>query len=237
MAQVLLFNGALNTLVLGFPGYIWALFVLGILLVFTNAFHWLLFWNPLKALHGLWLATWGKTDAALIIDFDNYMTLVSEAKAKLIFENADIKEAKKNEDGWKSTVSGQMGTIGTDIIIDLGKWTNPSTEERYLIQECADTWNLQHPDDQILSFGKFMKYCEDGYIECAIPTFVNIDWLRIESAFPKQRNTALYAGYIRQLSEKMDKLEKSKLDNVAIYILIVAGIVSVLMVVGKFFMK
>ena len=234
VTQNLLFNGALNILILGIPGWVWVFLMIALMLIFSNAYWYFLFWSPLKSLHGLWKATWGKTDAALVSDMDNNMKLVSEAQAKLIFDE-DIKSAKRDEVDWQDITSGQMGVIGTDIIMDLGKWSTPNSEERYAIQTVTDEWNLGHPDDQIHSFSKFMRYTENGFIEVDIPTFVLIPWIRIESAFPMNRNKSSYAGYIRQLAEKLDKEDRAKFNDMALVVVIGAVIVSVLMVVGKYF--
>jgi len=235
MAEPLLFNGAFNTMVLGIPGWVWTLLMLVLILVFSNAYWILMFWNPLKPLHGLWRANWDKTDAALLADIDINLKLVSEARAKVIF-NESIEDAKAGEKEWKNITSGQLGTTGTDIILDLGKWTNIGTTERYAIEEATDNWNLNNPEDQIHSFYKFQKYCMENKIEVDIPTLMAIDWIRIESAFPKKRNKAAYSGYIRQLAEKLDKEEKSKLDGMALWIIVGSVIVSGLFVLGKFLM-
>jgi hypothetical protein len=233
MATIVLFNGALNVLILGIPAYIWTFLVVTLMLIFSNAYWYLIFWSPLKSLHGLWRATWGKTDAALVVDLDTNMKLVSEAQSKLIFDE-EIAEAKRDEKDWTGITSGQMGVIGTDIILDLGKWTNINNDDRYAIQKAADDFNLLNPDDQIHSFQKFMRYCENGKIEVEIPIFVLVEWLRIESAFPRERSKAAYAGYIRQLAERLDKEERSKFDTYAIYMLVAAGIISVLFILSKF---
>jgi hypothetical protein len=235
--MALLFNGAFNTLILGIPGWVWVGLILGLLAVFTNAYWYFLFWSPLRPLHGLWKANWNKIDASLLSDIDMNLKLVSEARAKVIF-NESIDDAKKNEKDWKDITSGQIGVTGTDIILDLGKWTVHDTNERYMIEEAADNWNMEHPDDQVHSFYKFMRYCEEGKISIELPTLMVVPWIRIESSFPdfKKRNPALYAGYIRQLSEKMDKDEKAKFDSMALYILIGSVLVSALFVIGKFLM-
>lgn len=235
MAQVLLFNGVLNTLVLGIPSWIWVLIVLALMLVFSNAFWWFMFWSPIRPLHGLWRAAWGGTDAALLSDKDINLKLVSERGSKVIFDET-IEDAKKNEKDWKNVTSGSFGVVGTDIILDLGKWTTPNTNERYMIEEAADQWNMEHPDDQIHSFYKFMTYIQEGKLEVATPTYMVVDWIRIESAFPKNRNTSGYAGYIRQLAEKLDKEEKKPFTDAAIYILIGSVLISALFIVSKFFL-
>jgi len=233
MAQVLLFNGAFNTLIFGLPAWLWVTLFMAIFLVFSNAFWYFMFWSPLKPLHGLWKATWNRIDAVLLSDEDMNLKLVSEARGKLIFNEA-IEEAKKAEKDWRNVTSGQIGIVGTDIILDLDKWTTPDTNTRYLIEEAVDEWNINNPDDQIHSFSKFMEYCEKGKISVEFPTMVYIDWIRLEAAFPKNRNKAAYAGYIRQLAEKLDKEERSKLTDVSLYIIGGAVIVSALFILGKF---
>jgi hypothetical protein len=227
-----LFNGLFNTLVAGIPIWLWLTLFIVLILLFSNAYWWFMFWSPLKPLHGLWYANWGRYDAAMISDINLNLRLVSEKYAKLIF-NESVKEAKEGEIDWKEITSGQIGIVGTDIIIDIGKWTNINSEDRYIIQESADKWNIDNPNDQIHSFYKFMKYIEDGKIIVDIKTKETVDWIRIESAFPKTRKTAAYAGYVRQLAEKMDKEEGSKFDSYAIYILIGSIAISALLIISK----
>lgn len=231
-----MFNGIFNTLVIGIPAWAWIALVLVIVIAFSNALWWLLFWSPLKPLQGLWYANWNKADSALILDIDNNMKLISEYIGKLIF-NETPAEAKKNEVDWREITSGQMGTVGTDIIADLGKWTVRNTEIRYILEEAADEWNINNPEDQIHSLSKLAKYIEEGKITVPIETTTIIPWIRIESAFPKNRKKASYAGYIRQLAEKMDKAEKTKMDSIALYIVIGGVVISALFVISKFLMK
>lgn len=228
-----LFNGMFNTLIMGLPGWIWAALLVGMILIFSNAYWWFLFWNPLKPLQGLWHANWNKTDAAILSDVNLNLKLVSEKFSKVIF-NESITDAKKGEEDWKDITSGQIGITGTDIIMDLGKWTSKTSEERYIIEEAADKWNIKNPNDQVHSFSKFIEYVSKKKIEVDIKTSVLIDWIRIESAFPKMRKKAAYAGYIRQLAEKFDKEEKMKMDGIALYIIIAGVVVSVLFIIGKF---
>lgn len=228
-----LFNGSLNTLILGLPGWIWATLLLSIILIFSNAYWWFLFWRPLTPLHGLWHANWNKTDAAILSDVNLNLKLVSEKYSKVIFDES-ITNAKKGEEDWKDITSGQIGITGTDIIMDLGKWTSKTSEERYTIEENADEWNMNNPDDQIHSFSKFIDYVFENKITTTIKTKILIDWIRIESAFPKIRKKAAYAGYIRQLAEKLDAQEKTKLDGIALYIIIGGVAISALFILGKF---
>jgi len=235
MATMVLFNGIFNTLVLGLPMWVYVILVIGILTCFTNAYWWFMFWSPLKPLHGLWKAIWTGMDAVLLSDENMTLKLTSEARAKLIF-NESIEEARKNEKDWRDITSGQIGVVGTDIILDFEKWNVPDTNTRYAIEEAADAWNMEHPEDQIHSFAKFQDYCEQKKIYVDIPTMTYVDWIRIESSFPKKRNTAAYAGYIRQLAEKLDKEERSKMNDMALYLIGGSVIVSALFILGKFLM-
>lgn len=228
-----LFNGALNMLVLGLPGWLWAFLLIAILLIFSNAYWYFMFWSPLKPLHGLWRATWDKIDLAIVSDVNLNLKLVSERFSKVIF-NEPITEAKLSEVDWKEITSGQIGVVGTDIIVDIGKWTGNNNEDRYIIEEAVDKWNIDNPNDQIHSFFKFMKYVDEGMIKVDIKTTYLVDWVRIESAFPKMRKKAAYAGYVRQLAEKFDKDDKTKFDTMAIYLLIGSCVISALMIAGKF---
>jgi hypothetical protein len=228
-----LFGGLFNLVLLGIPVWIWVLLFMVLILVFSNAYWFFMFWSPLKPLHGLWTASWNKLDAALLSDINLNLKLVSEKYSKVIFDET-LTEAKNSEQDWKEITSGQIGIVGTDIIIDIGKWTNPNSEERYIIEETADKWNMEHPDDQIHSFYKFTNYVMEGKIKLDIKTTETIDWIRIESAFPKTRKTASYAGYIRQLAEKLDKEERAKFDNIAIYLIVGSVSVSILLILSKF---
>lgn len=228
-----LFNGIFNTLYLGIPGWLWSTLILLILSIMTNAYWYFMFWSPLKPLHGLWKANWDKIDVALISDIHLNLRLVSERVSKVIF-NESIKDAKSSELDWKEITSGQIGVIGTDIIVDIGKWTNTDSNDRYIIEEIADKWNIDNPDDQIHSFYKFIKYIEENKIKTDIKTHTMVEWIRIESAFPKMRKKAAYAGYIRQLAEKFDKEDKIKFDNMAVWLLGGSIGISALFIIGKF---
>jgi hypothetical protein len=233
MAQAYIFNGIFNTLVIGYPVWVWTLIGLVVVVLLTNMYWYFMFWSPLFPLHGLWRASWGKTDATLLSDKDINLKLTSERNSKVIFDET-IEEAKKNEKGWKNVTSGSFGVVGTDIILDLDNWTKPNSEEKHIIQEAADNWNMDHPEDQIHSFYKFMQYLEDDKIDVAVPKHMLVEWLRIEAAFPKNRNTSGYAGYVRQLAEKLDKEQKQSFMDAAMYLLIGSGFISALFIIYKF---
>lgn len=236
MEQMVLFGGMFNQALFGLPLWIWILLIVILITAFSNVYWYVFFWSPLRPLHGLWTAFWNKKDTVLLSDIDMNFKLTSERDAKVIFDEGTT-DAKNGELDWKEVTSGSFGTIGNDIILDLGRWTKKDSNEHHIIEEAADKWNMEHPEDQIHSFYKFMKYCEEGKItNIGIPIFMAVSWIRIEGAFPKKRNQAVYAGYIRQLAEKIDKEERSKLTNIAMYIIGGSVVVSALMIIGKFFL-
>jgi hypothetical protein len=231
--EVIYFNGIFNNMMMGLPVYVWLFLFLLLTLVLSNVFWYMYFWNPITPFKGLFNAYKKGIDSALIGDINNNLNLVSESKAKLIFDEK-IKEAKEGERDWKDTTSGQIGVVGTDIITDLSNWTKPESEEHIAVAEAADKWNMDHPDDQIHSFNKFINYAKDNKLEVMTPIFVVIDWIRIESAFPKSRLKSFFAGYVRQLAEKMDDAEQNKLNQMGYYILLGSIGLSALMIIGKF---
>ena len=235
MAVGYIFNGMFNTVMLGLPTYWWAIILGFLLLGMSNLMWYNLFWKPLAPFHGLYKAYTTQKDAAFLGNLNNSLKLVSEQEAKVIF-NESIDEAKKGERDWADTISGQIGVVGTDIILDTDNWTKRTTDEHYRIEELADAWNIEHPDDQVRSYSKFVRYIENGNIECDIPSFVVIDWTRIENALPRERLKSAFAGYVRQLAERMDDAELNKLNNVGMWMLGGSIVISIIFALGKFIM-
>ena len=237
MANFLLFNGAMNNTVFGLQVYFWIILAMFIITVTTYAVWWFFFWMPLTPLHGHFKAHISKINSAFVFDEHLNFDLRSEKRAKLIFDET-VKEAKEAQRDWHVAPSGLIGKVLTDLIFDGGRWTDLTSPERDEIERIADLWNETNPSDEIHTLMKFRRYLEQGKFaamgvkEIVQPTY-NVSWLRIDKAIPKDHIQPMWDGYLRQLSERMNKDDSG---NMSIYAYLVLGI-SALICIGMLAIK
>jgi hypothetical protein len=235
MPMGLLFGGILNVAIFGFPIWFWIAFLASLAIGISNFLWWWFFWLPLEPLHGHYFAYRKGVNSALVMDENINLKLVTEGQAKNIF-NESVEEAKDLQRDWDEYPAGHIGTVHTDLIFDAKHWTSPKSRYSDIIESMAMEWNDHHEDDQIRTYGKLIKYIQDGKITPP-PDFeyeITVPWNRIKSQYPDVRKPAVKDGYVRQMANKMEQQDKKQLStNIPLMVLIFGGFLCAMMWVAK----
>lgn len=236
MAQYLLFDGAMNRTFLGLQAYIWVMLLFFILAVGSYVVWYFFFWAPLKPVHGHFIAHTRKINSALTFDENLNFLMQSEKKAKLIFD-ITVKEAKKLQKDWEYAPSGLIGKVLCDLVFDGGGWTKLDSPVRAIIERVAATYNDTHPDDMIMTLGKFHKRLTEGKLSgiegvSEIPTTYRVPWARIDAAIPRDHEQPMWDGYLRQLARQKDNEENNPDNKYLGYLIIIGGIFVSLTMIG-----
>lgn len=209
MAQYLLFGGALNTVFLGLPAYLWLMLALVLVIGATFVIWFFFFWEPLKPVHGHFTAHLHKINSALTFDEHLNFVMISEKKAKLIFD-ASIKEAKELQKDWDYAPSGLIGKVLCDLVFSANDWTRIGSPTRLAIERVASVYNDTHEDDRVMTLDKFHKYLVghkfdgiEGISE--IKPYYTVNWRRIDFAIPEDHIQPMWDGYLRQLARMIDE--------------------------------
>lgn len=229
----LLFNGTLNQLVLGLQAYFWVILALGIATIASFAAWYILFWLPLKPLHGHFTAHVRREFNAFVFNYYLKFILKSEKEAKLLYDET-IREARLAQVDWEESPSGRMGRVQTDLIFDANRWTEIGSPARNEIDKVVQVWNEQQTGkDEIHTLLKFSKYLQEGKITCPIDKTVTVPWLRMRAAIFTPKTTGKWQGYIGQLAELLKKSDKTDFTMYGVYILIFCGLICGMMIVTR----
>lgn len=236
MATYLLFDGALNTAILGLPAYIWIILLFVILIAFSNAIWYFFFWHPLKAVQGHFRAHLYHINSALTFTENLVMRMVSEKNAKLIFD-MPVKDAKEEQKDWEYAPSGLIGRVLNDLIFDGGRWTDTTSPVRALIEQVAGKYNDMNPDDQVLSLDKFHRYLVAGKFNgiegvSDIKPWYRVPWKRIDMAFPEDHEQPMWDGYLRQLARQKDNDQNADYTMYGYLILGISALICIGMIVS-----
>ena len=236
MSMGLLFDGALNGAIFGFPLWFWVCFLLSVIIVVANFLWWWFFWVPLEPLHGHYFAYRKGVNSALVFDDNINLKLVTEGQAKLIF-NESVEDAKELQKDWDEYPAGHIGTVHTDLIFDAKHWSSPKSRHTENIESMAEEWNVHHEDDQIRTYGKLIDYIRAGKITSP-PGFeyeIVVPWNRIKAQYPEVRKPAMKDGYVRQFANKMELVDKKQLStNIPLLVLIFGGFIVAMMWAARF---
>ena len=255
-------GGAFNWApIFGIQLYFW-LMIFGLFIIVGSEIFWrFTFWEPMNPFHGLYEAFTNGSKAAMVGDLNLDWALMSEAKATLIFDSDYYKFAIEEMGWWikfrawlykpdfSAAIAAELegkaeeptlitiGKIPTHILIDIQHWTWKNSNEQKAIKKAAEEWNNNHPEDQVHRFRTFVQYVRNGNITC--PEGVKLEqvipWPRIDAAFPVVRSDAAWAGFVRQIAEEMHAQSSGDLNKWAVYVLVFAAAVVVLMFVTKWF--
>lgn len=233
----LLFDGVFNKAVMGLPLYDWINFALFMLIIITFFAWYFLFWMPLKPLHGLYEAHIKKQFVAFVFDYNLKFVLKSEKNAKLLYDES-ISAANKAQPDWDNAPSGRIGKVQTDLIFDGDRWTDIGSPARREIDACVQVWNeaqeykSEREKDEIHTLIKFARYLHEGKISCNIRKEIIVPWIRIKSSLVV-KSRGQWAGYIRQLANDMQAVDKSDYTMFGVYILVFCGFVCIMLVLTK----
>ena len=209
MGTFLLFDGALNTAILGLPAYIWLMLVLLIFTVGSYALWYFFFWLPLKPVQGHFISHFNKTNSALTFDEHLNFVMKSEKKAKLIFD-ITTKDAKELQKDWDYAPSGLIGKVLCDLMFVTNDWNKIGSPTRVAIESIAAAYNETHDDDQVMTLEKFYKRLMEGAFNgyegvLDIKTTYRVNWRRIDFAIPKDHIQPMWDGYLRQLAKMINE--------------------------------
>lgn len=208
MAQYLLFGGALNTLVLGLPAYLWVMLLLFILTAASIAIWYFFFWMPLGPVQGHFTSHISKSNSALTFNENLIFLMQSEKKAKLIFD-VSIKEAKELQKDWDYAPSGLIGKVLCDLVFATNDWTRIGSPTRIAIEQVAGKYNELNENDQVMTLGKFHHHLVAGKfngiagVEQINPNY-KVSWRRIDFAIPEDHIQPMWDGYLRQLAKVLN---------------------------------
>jgi hypothetical protein len=233
----LLFDGVFNKAAMGLPIYIWILLILLLFAVFSCVLWYVLFWMPLKPLHGLFEAYMKKQFVAFVFDYNLKFILKSERNAKLLYDES-IGAAKKAQPDWDDAPSGRIGKVQTDLIFDGDRWTEIGSPARKEIDACVQVWNeaqeykTEREKDEIHTLIKFARYLHEGKVACNIRKEIIVPWIRIKSSLVT-KSRGQWAGYIRQLANDMQAVDKSDYTMFGVYILVFCGFICIALILTK----
>lgn len=237
--------------------YFWIILALLFALGMTEVIPRVMFWQPLAPFQGLWKAFKTRTNAAFMFDEKLNWSLTSEAGAKLIFDASDydiiegklnrfrawlsgadfsVQVAKKLQGDWEEAPLVTIGRTPTDLVFDAHHWTYTESREREEIVKVVEEYNPDHPEDEIHTLSKAYRYAIEGKIKLPdnIKLKIKIPWARIDGAFPKLRNDAAWAGFLRSLARKLRENEQMPLNKYALYLMLFFLGIYALMVIMYF---
>lgn len=140
--------------------------------------------------------------------------------------NKDVEIARHLQNGeWERSPSMVCGGVPVDVIVDADNWTIRNSIQHKAIERSADMWNETHPEDQVHSYSKYLKYLMNGNITKPdeITMVLNVPWVRVDSAFPLGLEENEYAGKRRQMAEQEYNADEAFKNKLALYVLI-AGV-------------
>lgn len=239
--------------------YFWLMIAAVLVIVGSELFWRVTFWDPISPFHGLLKASNDGTKAVLVGDLNLDWALLSESAGTIIFDPEYYDFAFSEMGAWvrfrkwlfkpdfSSKIAAELegkkeeptlitiGNIPTHLIIDTEWWTDRKSPQRLAIKEAAEKWNNENPDDQVHRLSTFHKYCMEGKIKTpdGVKLQTLIPWARIDAAFPLVRSDAAWAGFVRQLAEKIAQMSSGDLTRWAILILVFCGAIDLLMF-GKY---
>ena len=158
-------------------------------------------------------------------------------RGKMFKRNMDVEIAKHLEGGdWEESASVICAGVAVEIVLDMGRWTIPSSPQHRAIENYCRIWNQNNPKDQIHSYMKFQKYLLGGKLEQVpeiIKSYDTVPWQRIDAAFPLNFDPNEYAGKIRQMAVDIENEQKSPFNQYAIPAFLVCAGLGVLFYIGR----
>ena len=222
------FGGIFNTSFWGVPLYIF--FVpLAMLAYFCAWAYWAhLQWDLMAPFHGLWIALQGHSEVIFKTDLNLNFILKSERGASLVFDHTrydslvehkfkiltsisrklrpvdqSVDFANFLQGSWESKPIVNVGSVPASVLLDANGWTKDVSPERTAIAEECDKFNDLNQNDQIHSLAKAWDYMDKGILDTPknVKLYVTIPWVRVDNAYPKERNASSWGGFVRQLAE------------------------------------
>ena len=224
------FGGIFNTTYWGQPLYVFFIPLVPLAYFVAWAYWGHLQWGMMTPFHGLWNAMQSHSEVIFKTDANLNFNLTSEAGACLVFEkdryNALVKHkypwltpisnwlrpvdqsvdfAKYLQGSWESKPMVNIGSIPGSILLDAKGWTKAVSPERMAIANECDIYNDMNPDDQIHGLSKAWRYMDSGKIVKPqnVDLYITVPWVRIDNCYPRVRNSASWAGFVRQLAETL----------------------------------
>lgn len=239
MATLPFLGGVLNYTFFGLPYFIFIILGLAILEILVIFLWYFFFWYKLKPYHGLLWSTIKKTGMSFVFDENMFMDLITDRSSKVIF-NETLKEAQEAEKDNTKTPTATIGSVHADFIFDPEKWTYPNSFQHKIIEDIAETWNGEHPDDLVRTLIKFSRYLNAGVFDEKFPQEVAllkktylVPWSRIRMMY-KDREESGYFGFVMSLANTIREIEQASYNQYAIIILGMFGALDILYFIAWF---
>jgi hypothetical protein len=154
---------------------------------------------------------------------------------KLLFgHNYDMTVARTLELGITDVPIVAAGGTPLEIVYDLDNWTSLNHPEKYKeIYRLVEMYNESHPEDEIFSYEKFCRYCNNGNIDyrnTSLRPKYTVPWNRIKAMFPHDIDNALFEGTNRQRAADMENAEKGDQKTLA-YVILGLGFAAFLLMI------
>lgn len=218
-------GGVANYMFFSIPYFMWAIVFLGILGVLICGLWYFFIWYPLTPYHGVLWSTIKKTGMSFVFDDNMVMDLITDRSSKVIFAET-FKEAQEAEGDNTKTPAATIGKVHTDFIFDPDKWTYPNSYQHKIIEDVAEHWNDNHPEDQIRTLYKFSKYLNAGEFDIEYAEQLKglkrkyvVPWARIRMMY-KDREESGYFGFVMSLANTIRAIENTTYNGYAIPVLL-----------------
>lgn len=224
---------------LGVPYYLWMMVMMVLMGLIIFALWFFFFWWKLKPYHGLLWSHLRKTGASWVFDENMHFDLITERCSKVIFAET-FAQAQEAEEDKTEAPTATIGTVRADFVFDPDKWTYPNSYQHKIIEDVAEKWNLQNPDDQVRTLMKFSRYMNEGkftgdYAEELkhLKSSYVVPWSRIKMMY-KDRNESAVFGFIMTLAKTIEEIENESLNKYALLILGFFGVIDLIIIAAWF---
>lgn len=239
MSFSLFLNGALNWTVLGIPYYLWIIVALVIIGAIIGACFYFFYWWRLTPYHGVFWAHVKKIGASLVFDENQHFDLITDRSAKVIF-NETFAEAQDAEDNHTESQPATLGIVRVDFIFDPDKWTYPNTLQHRTIEDIAEQWGENNPDDKIRTLIKFSQYLHEGKFDSGfsdklanLKRYYVVPWWRIKAMYSQRKLDDVY-GYSMSLARTIEEAETPSYNAYAWIFLGFFGIIDLCVILAHF---
>ncbi len=240
MAFSLFLGGALNWSVFGIPYYLWIILFMIIIGLIIGACFWFFFWWKLTPYHGIFWAHIRKIGASFVFDENQHFDLITDRSAKVIF-NETFAQAQDAEDDHTESQPATLGKVRCDFIFDPDKWTYPNSIQHRTIEDIADQWNENNPDDQIRTLSKFSKYLSDGVFDNGFADKIKVlkrhyivPWWRIKAMYKPRKLDDVY-GFTGSLATMIEETENPSYNAYAWIFLAFFAMIDLCIIAAHFF--
>ena len=208
----ILFGGFFDTIILGFPIYLWGFIVSGLFIFFLVLII-LVIKKRMDPVWGYFDSAKNNDPLAILITKNKKIRLVKIEYVSNIFEMVGLPVKWLN---LSTRAAGQLGTCNTIIIDDVcGIVDDPDSQ--LAMMEIKDKWNdnPEHKDEHITSFEDFQalwtsgRFAEDDMVR--LPPFAAVPIWEIKQYTQPVSSAHVDAWAVQEANEYKEQIEKPSL--------------------------